>query len=243
VIWPENASDVDPSTNPDAAAKIAGAVRAVGVPVLVGTLTDAPGNRIYNVGQVWSPGSGPGERYIKRHPVPFGEYIPLRSLARLVSNKVDLVRRDFAPGRRPGVLMVGPARVGDVICFEVAYDGLVRDVVTGGGRLLVVQTNNATFGRTGETQQQLAMSRLRAVEHGRTVLVAATSGISAIIGPDGRVRQQSRVFTPDLLVASVRLADRRTLAARLGALPEWLLAAAGALGAAGGLVLARRQEA
>jgi apolipoprotein N-acyltransferase len=77
-------------------------------------------------------------------------------------------------------------RLGDVICFEVAYDGLVRDTVVGGGRLLVVQTNNATFGYSGESRQQLAMGRLRAVEHGRTVLVAATSGVSAVIAPDGR---------------------------------------------------------
>ncbi len=223
VVWPENASDIDPFADPAAAALIDTAVRAVGVPVLVGAVLDGPGNGLSNTGIVWDPRSGPGRRYVKRHPVPFAEYIPLRPVARRVSAQVDRVRRDFVAGHRPGVLSVGPARVGDVICFEVAYDGIVRDTVTGGAGLLVVQTNNATFGRSGETEQQLAMARLRAVEHRRTVLVAATSGVSAIIGPDGRVVARSRVFTRDLLVRPVRLSTSRTLATRVGALPDLLL--------------------
>ena len=92
-----------------------------------------------------------------------------------------------SPGRSPGVLTLRNVPLADVICFEVAYDNLVRDAVDGGGRLIVVQTNNATFGRTGETWQQLAMSRLRAVEHGRSAVVVATSGVSALIMPDGRI--------------------------------------------------------
>jgi apolipoprotein N-acyltransferase len=231
VIWPENASDLDPYTDPEAAAAIDAAVRDVGVPVLVGAVTEGPGDKISNRGIVWDPGTGPGESYVKRHPVPFGEYIPFRSLVRRVTTKVDLVPRDFAGGSRPGVLTVGPARLGDVICFEVAYDDLVRDVVRGGGRLLVVQTNNATFGRSGETSQQLAMGRLRAVEHGRAVLVAATSGISAVIAPDGRVQQQTEVFTREVMVATVPLRDQQTPATRLGILPELLLVGAG-IGAA-----------
>ncbi|MCW2600673.1 MAG: apolipoprotein N-acyltransferase [Frankiales bacterium] len=227
VIWPENASDLDPYTDSQAAALITGAVRDVGVPVLVGAVTDGPGRFISNRGIVWDPVTGPGETYVKRHPVPFGEYIPLRSLARSVTSKVDLVPRDFARGTKPGVLTVGPVRLGDVICFEVAYDGVVRDAVAGGGRLLVVQTNNATFGRSGETSQQLAMGRLRAVEHGRTVLVAATSGVSAVIAPDGRLQASSRVFTRDVIVQRVALRDGLTLATRLGAWPELVLALAG----------------
>ena len=230
VIWPENASDLDPYTDAQAASEITSAVRDVGVPVLVGAVTDGPGRYVSNRGIVWDPVTGAGESYVKRHPVPFGEYIPLRSLLRRLTTKVDLVPHDFARGSRPGVLTVGPVRLGDVICFEVAYDGVVRDVVTGGGRLLVVQTNNATFGRSGETAQQLAMGRLRAVEHGRSLLVAATSGVSAVIAPDGSLQAASRVFTRDVLVQRVVLRDGRTLATRLGAWPELLLSLAGLLG-------------
>ena len=236
VIWPENASDLDPYTDPEARATIDAAVRDVGVPVLVGAVIEGPGDRVRNTGIVWDPVTGPGQVYVKRHPVPFGEYMPFRSLVRRISHRVDLVPRDFAAGRRPGVLDVGPARLADVICFEVAYDGVVRDAVRAGGRLLVVQTNNATFARSGETYQQLAMGRLRAVEHGRAVLVAATSGVSAVIAPDGRVVRTSRVFTRDLLVERVPLRSGTTVATRLGLLPELLLTLLGAVAATVALV-------
>jgi apolipoprotein N-acyltransferase len=236
VIWPENASDLDPFTDPEAAEIIDAAVKDIGVPVLVGAVLDGPGDKIRNAGIVWDPVSGPGAMYVKRHPVPFGEYMPYRSFARRISKKVDLVPRDFAAGRTPGRLRVGPAQVADVICFEIAYDGVVRDAVRGGGRLLVVQTNNATFGRSGETHQQLAMGRLRAVEHGRSVLVAATSGVSAVIAPDGRMVERSGIFTRDVLVQRVPLRSGETLATRLGLLPELFLSllALAALGGAAG---------
>ena len=230
VLWPENASDIDPFEDRAAYDAIDDAVRDVGVPVLVGAVLQGPDDTVLNAGIVWDPVSGPGQRYVKRHPVPFGEYIPLRSLVRKVTDKVDLVPRDFAAGDRVGLLRAGGVALGDVICFEVAYDGLVRDVVTAGGGLVVVQTNNATFGRSGETEQQLAMGRLRAVEHGRTVLVAATSGISAVIGPDGDLVDTAPVFTREVLVHEVPVRTARTTATRLGALPEAVLAVAGALG-------------
>ncbi len=234
VVWPENASDIDPFEDAAAYDLIERAVQDVGVPVLVGAVLQGPGDGVSNTGIVWDPRTGPGERYVKRHPVPFGEYIPFRSLLRRVTSKVDLVPRDFVAGNEVGVLDVGPVRVGDVICFEVAYDGLVRDVVTGGGRLLVVQTNNATFGRSGETSQQLAMGRLRAVEHGRAVLVAATSGISAVIAPDGRLVEDAPVFTREVLSAQVPTRTGTTLATRVGGAPELLLSglAVGAAAAA-----------
>ena len=125
------------------------------------------------------------------------------------------------------MLDVGGARVGDLICFEVVYDGLVHDVVDGGAGMLVVQTNNATFGYTDESEQQLAMSRLRAVEFGRTVAVAATSGISAIVAPDGTVVRSSSLFTPAVFVEEIAQRDSVTVAQRLGAAPEWALTALG----------------
>lgn len=232
VIWPENSSDIDPLADPDAHAEISRAAQAIGAPILVGAVLDGPGDdKRRNAGIVWNPDSGPGATYVKRHPVPFAEYIPLRGIARLVSDKVDLVPHDMVAGRTPGVLRIGPVTLGDVICFEVAYDDLVRAAVTDGGELLVVQTNNATFGRTGETYQQLAMGRVRAVEHGRTVLVAATSGVSAVITPDGHLSWTTDILTPAVYDQAVQVRHTRTLATRLGALPEWLLttAAVGAM--------------
>lgn len=242
VIWPENASDLDPYSDAAARDLIDSAARAVQVPILVGAVLDA-GNNVRNSGIVWDPVTGPGVVYDKRRPVPFGEYIPLRPLARKVSAKVDLVPRDFLAGTRPGLLDVGPVRVADVICFEVALDDVVRDAIRGGGRLLVVQTNNATFGRSAETAQQLAMSRIRAVEHGRAVLVSATTGISAIIAPDGTVNARSPMFTPATLIGTVPLRDSRTIADRVGAGPEWLLGGIGLAAAALGALRRRRPTA
>jgi apolipoprotein N-acyltransferase len=252
VLWPENASDIDPTDNPDAAQEIQQATDAVGVPILVGALLDGPGpTHVTNAGLVWEPSTaahpGPGQRYVKRHPVPFGEYIPLRSLARKVSSKVDLVRYDMVAGRGNGLIDQAPVPLGDVICFEVAYDDLVNSSVRAGAQLLVIQTNNATFGHSSETYQQLAMARLRAVEHARTVVQVATSGKSAIIDPSGRTLAESGpLFTADTLLTRVPLARQTTLATRTGAAAEWLLVAIGVaaalIGGFGGFGSRRRSS-
>jgi apolipoprotein N-acyltransferase len=248
VIWPENSSDLDPFVDAEARSLIDAAVRSVGAPTLVGAVLDGikPGT-VRNSGIVWSPQTGPGAFYVKRHPVPFGEYVPFRGVLTRLVGRFALVPFDFAAGHEPGVLELGKVRIGDVICFEVAYDGIVRDVVDGGARLLTVQTNNATFerrgdtGQGGETAQQLGISRLRAIEHGRAVLVAATSGVSAVIMPDGRVVQRSGVYTSDVLSARVPLRDTMTIADRVGAVPEWLLTLVGAA-ALGAAVVRRRRR-
>jgi apolipoprotein N-acyltransferase len=227
VIWPENSSDIDPYRNDDARRQIDRAAEAIGAPILVGAVVQGPGRFISNTAIVWDPEDGPGDTYVKRHPVPFGEYVPARDLVRYVSDDVDRVTDQFA-GDEVGVLDVGGALLGDLICFEVVYDGLVHDVVAGGAGMLVVQTNNATFGYTHESEQQLAMSRLRAVETGRTVAVAATSGISAIVAPDGTVVRSSSLFTPAVFVEEIAQRDSVTVAQRLGAAPEGVLSALGA---------------
>ncbi|OKJ02873.1 apolipoprotein N-acyltransferase [Kitasatospora sp. CB01950] len=230
VIWPENASDLDPFTDPAAYARIDQAVKTIGVPTLVGALVDGPDQQhVRNEGIVWDPSSGPGESYTKQHPVPFGEYVPFRAELSKVITRLQRVGRDFYPGTGSGVMHLGPARIGDVICFEVAYDEIVRDTVNQGGRVLVVQTNNATYNRTGQTEQQLAMSRLRAVEHGRAVLIAATSGVSAVITPDGTVQQRTAELDQEVLSAVVPLRDGQTIADKVGAGPEWVLALGGLL--------------
>lgn len=244
IVWPENASDVDPYLDAQARQQISEVADAAGVPILVGAILQGPGrDHRRNAGILWLPSSGPGERYIKRHPVPFAEYVPLRNIAEWVSSAAKLVTQDMVAGRGNGLLRGGPYPIGDVICFEVAYDGLVQSSVAAGAQLLVVQTNNATFGHTAETYQQLAMSRLRAVETGRAVLQVATTGKSAVIGPDGGIRMESgALFTPAVLVAQVPLRTGTTLAVRVGALPEYVLAALAAAAAAYALRPSRRRS-
>jgi apolipoprotein N-acyltransferase len=243
VVWPENSSDIDPLRNSDAAEQITRAADAVGVPILVGAVlrTDNPAD-IKNAAILWLPGGRAdlSQQYVKRHPVPFAEYMPLRSVARLVSDKVDLVKNMLA-GDRPGVIRTGPLTLGDVICFEVAYDGIVRDTVTGGAQILTVQTNNATFNEA-EARQQLAMVRLRAVEHGRDSLMISTVGVSGFVGTDGAVHRASGFDVPATMVRDMRLGDSRTLATRLGRWPETAMVVLTVVALAGVLPLRRRRS-
>ncbi len=239
VVWPENASDIDPLANPDAKARIDEAARAIGVPILVGGLLNGPGDVVRNVGIVWEPERGATQTYVKRHPVPFAEYMPIRPFARLITDKVDLVKSDFVAGPTPGVLQVGPATVGDVICFEVAYDEVVRDTVTGGAELLAVQTNNATFN-VAEARQQLAMVRLRAVEHGRAALMASTVGVSGFVTASGDVFDATEFNTEAVIVRELQLSSGRTIATRLGAIPELVLVAVALVVLVGAVAIRRR---
>ena len=243
VIWPENASDIDPSLDPAAMDAIDAAVDDVGVPILVGLVVEANGGEnVANQGTVWSPQEGPGQTYVKQNLVPFGEYVPLRDQLDGLISRLDRIPRDFVAGDQPGLLQLGPTAVGDVICFDVAYDAAVSEPVAAGAELITVQTNNATYGRTGQVEQQWAMSRLRAIEHGRSVVVASTSGISGVIAPDGSVEQRAPEFEQAVIVAPVTLRDDRTLATRVGAWPEAVLALVGMLAVATGLLSGRRRR-
>ena len=250
VIWPENATDIDPFSDAAAAALIQSAVDAIGVPVLVGAVVTNPKDpsTILNLSIVWNPKTatspgGPGQTYAKRHPVPFGEYIPFRSMIGNLTQRFSLIPRDFAPGDSPGVLTIAGVTIGVVICFEVAYDQEPRDVINGGGQFLVVQTNNATYGNTGQPEQQLAITQTRAIEHNRTALVAATSGISAVIDSKGRILQRSEEFTQTVLQANAQLHGTRSPSDRLGEWPEWLLSAVALLAVVRGARTGRRVRA
>ena len=225
VIWPENSTDLDPALDPPIYNSIATAVAAIGRPVLVGAVLQDP---VRNAGQLWLPGRGPVAVYIKRRLVPFGEVIPFRSLiSKITSLPNSLEPVNFTPGHHPVVFDLGKIRLGDVICYEVGFDGLVSSEIAAGANLLAVQTNDADFeidGQTGETLQQLAMARIRAIEHNRAVVVASTTGISAIIAPDGQLVTSTHTWTRAEIEATVPLRSSTTLADRLGGWPEAVIA-------------------
>lgn len=246
VLWPENGTDIDPQVDARAAADIDAAAQAVGAPLLVGTIEYPEEGGRYNTSLLWEPGEGPVARYSKQRPAPFAEYIPLRDLVRPFSSAVDLVQNDMLPGTEPGVVPLDSERlgrtvqIGDVICFEVAYDGIVRESVREGAEVLVVQTNNASFGYSPESTQQLAMARLRAVELGRATVQVSTVGVSAVITPNGTVAQETELFTPDQLVARLPLRESLTPAARLGAWPGGVAGALAVVMTLAGAAGARR---
>lgn len=225
VIWPENSSDIDPYTNPDAFRRIQRAASAIGVPILVGAVVageDGPRNTML----LWRPGEGPVDQYDKRRLQPFGETMPFRSFFRTFTEDVDRAGA-FVPGREATVFAVGDARVAMAMCYEVIFDDTVRASVVRGANLLAVPSNNATFGYSAMTFQQLAVDRVRAVEHSRSVVVPTTSGVSAVIAPDGEVLSSTDLFEPAVLVESLPLRSSLTVADRLGAGPEYAITITG----------------
>jgi apolipoprotein N-acyltransferase len=176
--------------------------------------------QVLNQGIVYRPGLGSGDRYTKRHPVPYGEYIPFRgSLIPSTYGKLRLVPRDMARGTGLEPLRVGEVRVADAICFDVAYDEGIAGQVARGAELVTVQTSNAMFSRTGQLAQQFEISRLRAQETGRWVVVAAINGISGIVRPDGSVVASVPARGQEVLVETVGLSSTLTPAVRLGVWP------------------------
>ena len=247
IIWPENASDVSPFTDAQAGHMITQAVDKLDVPILVGTITaDEVGPR--NTMVVFDPQTGAGDYHYKKYLQPFGEYMPWRSFFRLFSELVDQAG-NFQPGTGNGTVSMTAAGTGEKItvgiatCYEIAFDSASREAVSAGAEILTSPTNNATFGFTDMTYQQLGMSRMRAIELDRAVVVAATSGVSAIIHPDGSVSQQTSIFTADTLIETLPLRNTVTIAARLGYLIESLLVIMGWLVAVAALIMTRRHNA
>jgi apolipoprotein N-acyltransferase len=231
VLWPENATDIDPFSDARVRAGIESLAEALQAPILVGGIFDGPTiDTAYNAGVVWEA-SGPGERYVKRMLVPYGEYVPFRRALGGIVPRIDRdIPRDMLPGDRSGALRVGDFTVGDTICWDIAYDGIVRETVKAGAQLLVVQTSNASFTGTSQPTQQWNISRLRAIETGRWVMVPSTNGISGIADASGQAKARAPLHEPATLSADVPLASGLTPALRIGGWLELLLGALGVLG-------------
>ena len=232
LVWPETATALrgnDPGIDQ--------MVANFHIPAIIGAQTWRPDGTVQNSAVVWDPVTGPGQQYSKSQLVPFGEYIPAREIARLVTPFVDSTA-DMTPGNRTNAaLTVAGTKVGVFICYETAFDYPARDAIAQGAEMLVVPTNNAWYGPGEMSYQQLAMSRLRAVEHGRAVVVSATSGVSAIVRPDGTVARSTGLFTASSLVESVPLRRTTTLSDRLGVWTEYGLVGAALAGLLAGVVL------
>ncbi|MGL5824800.1 MAG: apolipoprotein N-acyltransferase [Nocardioides sp.] len=225
VIWPENSTAVDPFLDAGVNAAIADASKAIDTPILVGAIVQGVNpDEVLNQGIVWSPGIGGADRYTKRHPVAYGEYIPFREQLPFSANfgRLREIGRDMLAGTRTTPLSAAGARVAAAICFDVAYDDGIYDQVRQGSDLLVVQTSNAMFVNTPQLEQQFAISRVRALETGKYVVVAATNGVSGIIDNHGVVRQRAAVRTQDALVATVPLLRDRPPSVRIGPALGWL---------------------
>ena len=242
VLWPENATAVDPFLDGETNAEIRRAVAAIGVPVVVGGIVDDGSEHVLNQGIVWDPVTGPGDRYTKHHPVAYGEYIPFRHYWDPNFGALRAISRDQKSGTRTDPLRVAGIEVGDAICFDVAYDDVMRDQVRDGAELLTVQTSNASFIFTDQIEQQFAITRLRAIESGRWLVVAATNGITGVIAPDGTVVASADPRTTAVIEERVGLSRTLTPAMRLGVWPLRLLTGLSLLCLALGAIAYRRSR-
>jgi apolipoprotein N-acyltransferase len=201
ILWPENSVDVDPFLNTDVNASL----NSIQQPLIIGAILNK-GSSLYNTSILW--GGELPNTYIKQHLTPFGEYIPLRSLARIISPLVDEVE-DFSPGDGGKTFSIGEIKVAPVICYELIDDDLLRQAAAD-SNILAVQTNSATFGMSAESAQQLSITRVRAIEHGRNIASVSTTGYSAIINSSGKVVEQTAMGSADSIRAEVGLIEGQT---------------------------------
>ena len=220
VVWPENAVDIDPRNYPEVLGDIKTLVKELETPLIAGvvlTESGSPANAsvMYNAsGQVQST-------YIKRYLTPFGEYMPLRTIAEFVSPFAKSVN-DFKPGSNFVAHVIAGKRIAPIICYEIINDGLVRESANLSGAI-IVQTNSATFANTPESAQQLAITRIRAVEHSREILSVSTVGISAFIDNNGAVISQTAENVSTSLSGDLKISNHQTLADRLGGVAPLLV--------------------
>jgi apolipoprotein N-acyltransferase len=245
VIWPEGASDIDPvaaDKAPDedvAATEFDDVSRKLHAPLLAGTIQHR-GSKYFNTSLLWEAGKGVVDYYDKKHPVPFGEYVPDRAFWRaLAPSLIDLIGRDYTPGTTDTIFNVNGVIAGIDICFDITDDGVMRDSIRSGAQILIAQTNNADFGRTDESVQQLAIARIRAMELGRSLVNDSTVGTTAIILPNGSTVAQLPIYKPGTLVATVPLSTTITPATVWGQPIELLLELLGLGGLAVAMVQSR----
>ncbi|HEY9290173.1 MAG TPA: apolipoprotein N-acyltransferase, partial [Microlunatus sp.] len=251
ILWPENSTDIDPTADVITHDQVQSAVETAGVPIFVGAVMNGPGpDERQTTGLWWDPQRGIIARYDKRNLVPFGEWIPFRDQLLPVFPILQLVGAQSVPGTKPGALTVplslggGPEQhvtVGDAICFELAYDDTMYDVITGGSQLFMVQSNNATYTGTGQVAQQFAITRARAMETRREIAVATTNGVSGFIGRDGQVEWQTKERTADSTVVTMPLRTAITPAVRIAPWLERGLAVGALVCCVAAVIIGRRR--
>jgi apolipoprotein N-acyltransferase len=224
LLWPENSTDIDPTVDPITRRTVQAAAEVADRPILVGAVMQGPGpDERQTAALWWDPERGVLARYDKQNLVPFGEWIPFRAQLLPLIPLLQKVGAQSVAGTRPGVLDVRaagrPIKIGDAICFELAYDRTIYSAITGGAQVMMVQSNNATYGGTGQIEQQFAITRARAMETRREIAVATTNSVSGFITRDGAVAIRTHEFTAQSMVVEMPLRNALTPAIRVA---PWL---------------------
>jgi apolipoprotein N-acyltransferase len=223
VIWPEGSTDRDPLTDANTADALTEVAREAGAPLIAWGVTERD-EQTFNSALLWTQAGTVDDIYDKRHPVPFGEYVPDRAFWRpFAPSLIDLIQREYSPGTTDPIFSVSGVPIGVTICFDIVDDALLSEAAGLGAELIVASSNNADFGRTDEAEQQLAIARARAIELSRTVINVSTVGVTAAISPDGRVFDRLTPFVAGELIADVSLRTGQTPAAMFGQPIAWVL--------------------
>ena len=222
VVWPENSTGppFDPTVNDDVRALIAEQAMRLRAYILVSGTRSVGDTEFENVNIMFDPAGNVVDEYLKRHPVPFGEYVPLRGLLDFIP-QLDRVPRDMIRGDGPVTFRAEQGTIGSVISYEGAYAGLIRSEARAGAELMVVATNEASFGRGAASDQLIAMTRVNAAAVGQYLVHAAITGRSAFITPAGVILDDTDLFTTSVIVERMAFRDgAATIYTRYG---DWAL--------------------
>lgn len=223
VVWPEGGLDTDPFQNETLARQMTLVTTRIGAPLLANAATGRTG-RYFNTSMLWTDAGGATQLHDKRHPVPFGEYVPDRAFFNaLAPDLIGLIQREYTHGENPPIVDVDGIAVGLAICFDVIYDDVILEGLNAGAQVLVFQTNNADFRGTDENLQQLAFARMRAIETGRSVVNISTVGTSQIMRPDGSTVSRLDAGEAGALLEDVELRTGLTAGVILGPWVQQLL--------------------
>jgi apolipoprotein N-acyltransferase len=227
VVWPENVIDVVALAGSPELAEVAAEAARIGAPFAVGITEDAPDDHFINAQAIVTETGEVISRYEKVHRVPFGEYMPLRSLLHALGAPTDLVPRDAVAGTNPGYLDIptpgGKVRAATVISWEVFFGNRAADGVEHGGTFILNPTNGSSYTGTILQSQQVASSRLRAIENGRWVVQVSPTGFTAFVSPDGDVLDRSAVSEQKVVIRTISLKSGRTWYSHLGDTPFVIL--------------------
>ncbi|WP_341957391.1 apolipoprotein N-acyltransferase [Microbacterium sp. LWH13-1.2] len=241
VVWPEGSLDYDPFQSDALARRMTLVATRMGAPLLANAATERDG-LYYNTSLLWTEEGTSEQIHDKRHPVPFGEYVPDRAFFNaLAPDLIGLIQREYTPGSNSPVVDVDGVKVGLAICFDVIYDDVINEGLGAGAEVLVLQTNNADFRGTDENLQQLSFARMRAIETGRSVVNISTVGTSQIIRPDGSTVSSLDAGEAGALLEDVELRSGLTAGVVLGPWIQQILLWGGLGALAFGWLRARRR--
>jgi apolipoprotein N-acyltransferase len=226
LLWPEGATDYSPLDDPYTAQVFDFVSHQLHAP-LVGWAVTQRGDKSYNTELLWDHGAVL-DHYDKKHPVPFGEYVPDRAFWEpFAPDLIGLIGREYTPGTTDNVFNINGVIAGVNICFDIVDDKILTESVQEGAQVIFASSNNADFGHTDESAQQLSIARIRSMELGRSVVNISTVGLSAVIAPDGRIVQQLPWYTAATMVQDVQLSTVTTPAVVIGRDLEWFVSGLG----------------